>query len=363
MALRRDDVQGMKTYLQRAAQLVPWDPYYPNQIAWNLGEHALKSSSSDTVIDSLSWFRRSLKINPDQEFAYTNMGWLLINTEPEAATQSFTNSIRLIPAKKGLFFSLGYSLLQQNESTLALQAFTLEGLRNPIVLTSELWKTPLLQMVYPKLLANVETILTQFILTDQDSNLQSYWRHIRAGVRWWQGNLAAAQADWQAEDFALGNLIVQLELGDKTQISSRLPDLEPPAIAIVQAWLEVDNRPQLLKKALLLQKVSDAYVYDSEIQTDLLQRLQMSMQAANTFSDWLRLYAPSQDLRNERLGFGIISRHIDGPIPSDFWPRSENVPIQLFFSSILKSPTYNKAIDTALQPMRNQLLDDIDLLY
>ncbi|MBT9315231.1 O-antigen ligase family protein [Leptothoe spongobia] len=360
LALHQDNLQGMRRYLEKATQLVPWDPYYPNQIAWNLGDHALTGASVEALTDSLAWFQQSLEIAPAQEFVHTNMGWLLVNTEPKAATQSFMASIRLIPAKKGLFFSLGYSLLQQNELALAIQAFTLESLRSPLIVTSPLWQQPPLQMLYPQVLANVETTLTQFIATNQEPTLQSYWQHIRAGILWWRGDSAAAQVDWQAENFTLGNLFGQLDQGNKAQINSLLSDVDPASAAIIHAWLEPDNRPKLLKQALLTQTVSEVYAYDSEIQTNLLQKLQITMQTADTFSAWLKHHAPSQNLRNERLGFGIISRHIDGPIPSDFLPRSENIPMQLFFGSVLQSPAYNKALDIALQPLRNELLDNID---
>ena len=359
LALRQNNLQAARASLQRAAQLAPWEPYYPNQIAWNLGDRFLQDASTDMLSESLTWFERSLEISPYQEFAHTNLGWLSTNTDPETATRSFVSSIQLVPAKKGLFFSLGYSLLQQEEPDLALRAFVLESVRNPLILTSPLWQTPSLQTIYPQLLAAVETTLGEFIDADQVSSLRPYWSHIRAGVRWWQGDLEVAQADWRSENFDLGLLIEQLEQGDRRQISSVLSNVDTATAAVINAWLELDNRQSWLREALLTQTVSNVYATDIEAQTDLVQQLQTSMESADTFSDWLRQHAPRQNLRNERLGFGVTSRHADGPIPTDFLPRSENIPVHLFFSSIFSSPIYDKELDSFLQLARDDLLNEI----
>jgi hypothetical protein len=46
----------------------------------------------------------------------------------------------------------------------------------------------------------------------------------------------------------------------------------------------------------------------------------------------------------------VLSRHIDGPNPSDFYPRVENVAIAKFFEPIFPSPVSFPALDRALIP-------------
>jgi hypothetical protein len=82
----------------------------------------------------------------------------------------------------------------------------------------------------------------------------------------------------------------------------------------------------------------------------LIQRLADSMARASSFEDWLHHTAPSWEPRSGRLGFGVLSRHIDGPNPSDFYPRVENVAIAKFFEPIFPSPVFFPALDRALIP-------------
>ncbi|NJL45437.1 MAG: hypothetical protein HC922_06290 [Leptolyngbyaceae cyanobacterium SM2_3_12] len=89
---------------------------------------------------------------------------------------------------------------------------------------------------------------------------------------------------------------------------------------------------------------------------NVMANLVTSMDQASSFTDWLQRTAPRWQPRSGRLGFGVLSRHIDGPNPSDFYPRVENVPVVKFFEEMYPSPVYFPALDTALQPVQNRLL-------
>ena len=95
-----------------------------------------------------SWLRQGIQSSPNQEFGYTSLAWLLLNREPKAASHAFAQSAQLVPAKRGVFYGLGLSLLAQGQSELAIAAMTLEALRDPILLTSPIWKLPELKPLY-----------------------------------------------------------------------------------------------------------------------------------------------------------------------------------------------------------------------
>ncbi|NJN74171.1 MAG: hypothetical protein HC799_15895 [Limnothrix sp. RL_2_0] len=83
------------------------------------------------------------------------------------------------------------------------------------------------------------------------------------------------------------------------------------------------------------------------------------MPQATNFDEWLRAYSPTWQYRRQRSGFNVISRHIDGTNPSDFWTVSENVAVVTWFGEVFPSITYNPDFDRHIQPFRQTLLDTI----
>ena len=79
------------------------------------------------------------------------------------------------------------------------------------------------------------------------------------------------------------------------------------------------------------------------------------MAQSKSLDDWIKRHAPAQEYRRERAGFGVLSRHIDGPAPQDFFEVVDNTAMTLFLSEVLPSPVYMPDLDLALQPLRVQL--------
>jgi uncharacterized protein involved in response to NO len=78
------------------------------------------------------------------------------------------------------------------------------------------------------------------------------------------------------------------------------------------------------------------------------------MNQSATLDEWLQQNAPSWRPRNERLGFGVLSRHIDGPTPVDYLPRIENIPMNQYFAELLEVPKFSPSWDLALQTWRDE---------
>jgi len=55
----------------------------------------------------------------------------------------------------------------------------------------------------------------------------------------------------------------------------------------------------------------------------------------------------------------VLMRHDDGPSPSDFYFRWENLAMSRFFAPLLPSPGFMFALDAALQPHRDALLQKL----
>lgn len=333
--------------LTEAHNLAPWEPYYPYQLAWNLGEAGLQASNPEARTEyleqAINWFNESNDLSSVREFSHTNLAWLYMATQqPAAATEEFMIATQLVPAKRGLFYGLGVSLLEQGKLEPAIQAIALEILRDPQFMTNPIWRSGGLVQLYPAVvnavMQNYNLLLEQY---PNDSNLH----RSRGAIAWWIGDQALAERDlsrYGSEDALF------LPDANTDAIESHVK-YELPITLLHKAWAEPEKRLDYLQKAW--QEVGKLQPMNPIIEQDFL----VSMSQARSFNEWLRAYAPEWQYRRQRSGFNVISRHIDGPNPSDFWLVTENVAIVTWFNSIFPSITYRPSFEQQLQPLREQL--------
>ncbi|HWA27681.1 MAG TPA: O-antigen ligase family protein [Lacunisphaera sp.] len=91
---------------------------------------------------AVAWLNQSLALNPDQEIAHFNLGWLLLVSDPAAAERHFLAAARLVPDKGGVYFGLGLARLNQGRNDAAARAFALECVNDPRFLASPWWTVP-----------------------------------------------------------------------------------------------------------------------------------------------------------------------------------------------------------------------------
>lgn len=97
-----------------------------------------------TTPEAIALLRESLALNPDQEIAHFNLGWLLLVRDDAAAEHHLIEAIHLVPDKGGVYFGLGLARLNQNHPAEAVRAFALECLNDPAFLFSPWWREPAL---------------------------------------------------------------------------------------------------------------------------------------------------------------------------------------------------------------------------
>ncbi len=337
---------GFISHLTLSARLAPWEPYYPWQLGATLG-HLGVLGAPDLIPQGIAWFQRGIQVSPYLEFGYSNLGWLLLKSDPPAATRAFGQACRLLPGKQGVFLGLGFSLLAQGKVDLAAQAFALEALRDPPQVTSPLWRSPELLAVYQQFLGKMRAWYTQQLqLPHLADAYQVQLHHWRGALAWWQGDLTAAQADWQGwQDDPAPAVINTLAQG------GTLPVSQGTAALVGSAWLHLDRRAAYLEQAWI-------QVRHEFPPPEILGRLVVSMQKADTFDQWLH-QAPSQQYFRVRDGFSIVSRHMDGPPPVDLLPVLDNLAMTLLNPDLFPSPQYLPALDQGLQPWRQTLLDQV----
>ncbi len=357
LALRQDDINGFAQRLTQASKLAPWEPYYPYQLGWNLSDRSLNTQDPALQLrlldDGIGWLKQGNQISPYQEFGHTNLAWLLLNQDPRAASQEFARSATLVPAKRGVFYGLGVSLLMRGQKERAIAAFGLEALRDPNFITSPIWQLKELQPLLTPVLNHAEARYTEGLSQHAQSPAQAtFWHQLRGGLRWWRGDLVGAQADLETAGTPESRLVLALGAGKSVAAElAQLPD--GPSKLAIAAWLNPDKRQDLLRRAWI-------WAEYAEPPPALLQQLVDAMGRSTSFDQWLKQNAPSRSYRRERAGFGVLSRHIDGPIPVDFLKVMENVPVTRFFDHlILRDLSFVPDLDRLLQAERQALLDQV----
>ncbi|MEB3290440.1 MAG: O-antigen ligase family protein, partial [Leptolyngbya sp.] len=343
-ALTKQDLNRFAQRLDRAHQLAPWEIYYPYQLGWNLGDLSYQVTDNPDLRsrleqDAIAWFERGNSTVPYQEFGHSNLGWLLIQqNDPAAAKASFQRSIDLLPAKSGVFFGLGFSCWQMGDRACAVDAFALELMRHPVVLTSPMWRFGTLAPLYTSVTDRLETLYGDLLAQHTDDPaLTAFLHQGRGTLRWWIGAGDAAAEDWARAGGPVAQALLTLTQGGTVD-----PETLPvsPAKYAIAAWQRPDQRQALLEKAWVTQPEDLPQLADSLPDPAMIANLVASMDNATDFKDWLQRTAPIWQPRSERLGFGVLSRHIDGPTPSDFYPRVENIPMVKFFPEVIPSPNF-----------------------
>lgn len=351
IALGEEKVDVFVERLTQANRIAPWEPYYPYQLGWNLGDFALRSQIPQLYAESIIWLQKGNAVSPYQEFGYSNLAWLLLRNDTKAASQAFVRSAQLFPAKRGVMFGLGLSLLEQGKTEQAVEAIALEGLRDPLFITSPVWRSQGLPSIYPQVLERMATRYQELLQKyEQVAEMKAYLHQSRGGMYWWQGNLEAARLDWDKYGTPLSQAVLALAQGNSPQtVLTPLPD--SPAKSVMQAWIDASQRANLLRQAWILATKS---ALPPQGEQDLL----VGMEQSQSIDRWLKENAPVWQYRRERSGFGVVSRHIDGSIPRDFWVVAENLAMTTWFNELLPSPVYLPELDLALQPWRDALIQE-----
>jgi uncharacterized protein involved in response to NO len=345
-------IEPFQKYLEQAHRLTPWEPYYSYQLGWNLSTATSEDPKLNgaRLAQSVDFFRSNVKASPNQESGTSSLGWLqMFSRQPVRATTSFFDSTHLVPAKRGGFHSLGVSLLAQGKTDWGVQAIALEIIRDPLWLTSPLWRSAQYALVYPRVQAAVVQTYQKLLQNRPAQDpLTAYLHQCLGGVYWWQGNLTEAEREWSISGSYISRQVLNLAQ-QKSAFVTKPNDGYPTAgERILNAWLEPKSRQQLIERALL--QATQAQPDPKQVQA-----IQVGMSQSKSFDQWIKQNAPTRQAPRERAGFGVLSRHIDGPAPQDFFPVIENTAMSQFLTELLPSPDYSPALDKALQPLREQL--------
>jgi uncharacterized protein involved in response to NO len=355
------DTKAFVAKLTQAQQLAPWEPYYPYQLGWYLGDIALANPNPQVqkplVESGEIWFREAMKYSPYSEFGHSNLGWLLLNDDPNAALEEFQQSAELVPARRTVMFALGQGWFAVGDEAKGIKAMALEFVRYPATWTSPIGQESAWQPYYPRILAETNAIYTELIenTNPNNTNLQRWLYQSRGMLAWWRGDIEAAKQDFRAANSEIGQLLIALDNITPENWQSRLTPTQQtfletsvknnqPWALTIQAWLQPAQRETLLTKGWL--------VAGQNLNPEIINALVNSMNNSDTFRRWLQENAPSQTFRIQRTGFNVIHRHLDGFTPEDLTILVENLPMNYLFSTLLQDLHYEPSLDQKLRQAR-----------
>ncbi len=318
--------------LQFAHKLAPWQPYYPYQLGWNLADLAITypnlPQSKAWQKDGLGWMKTAIATSPNNEAGYNAAAWLSLREDSTIAAQEaetyFRRGLELVPNKKSLSFGLGISLLRQGKNTEAIAAMTTEVINDPIFITSPIWTNAPFQSLYPQVVDNLEKIY---------ANNPSKALNL-AALRWWNGNPNAVNELRQTGN-PTAILLANAIANDTNALRSVKQNPQTPLEMVISAWLNPNLRDKLLERACVFTTSS----LPDERSVTTVKAMSDRMNQVPDFDAWLRspLSANSPlviNYRRARLGFNVVSRHLDGVVPLDFFNVSDRAEISLFLKDL-----------------------------
>ena len=119
---------------------------------------------------AVALLNESLALNPDQEIAHFNLGWLLVVSDPAGAEWHFLSAARLVPDKGGVYFGIGLARLNQGRNAGVAHAFAIECINDPRFLASPWWTVPAIAAQRDAAAIAFDKLLAPLLPTPKTSN-------------------------------------------------------------------------------------------------------------------------------------------------------------------------------------------------
>lgn len=308
--------------LDRAAALVPADPFYLHQAAAAClrAREAERDRAKRAELGAAAEQRleASLRTGAHLEFAHFNLGWLNLELgRPAAAANHFVAVAKLVPDKGGVYFGLGLARQGAGDADGAIRAFALEWVNDPLSMSSPAWEVPPLAAL--RHVVRAETLRLYSRLADElpAAAAAASW------ARWWLGEpvaMGALVGGFSADARAFAKAL--------PAIAARDPVRNPaPWAQVYSAWRDPDA----------LDGFTTAAGGDIALATALQRRARRHRSSFQAF-----LTAPTEDepallqtYRRERTGYGVLALHPDGPVLIDDYIVQRNRVAAQFASTLL----------------------------
>jgi len=175
---------------------------------------------------AIALLHESLALNPDQEIAHFNLGWLLVVRDPPAAERHFLAAAHLVPDKGGVYFGLALARLNQDRRAAAAHALALECLNDPLFLTSPWWRQPAIAALRAATIADFRNAATR-----ATSELAA-----RRDPRSRDALYIAALAAWLDGQASPGEILARAQTPERVSFFAARPPVPDFAAAPIRAY-------------------------------------------------------------------------------------------------------------------------------
>jgi len=314
---RGDDVLAA---LDRATRLTPYDPFFQHHAAATLlqaSESATGPARSDLRRAAAARLTASLATGVHAEFAHFNLGWLQLEFgAPTEAVRHFRAAAALVPDKGGVYFGLGLALQQNGARDAAVRAFALEWLNDPRSAFSPAWELPAFAALRPAVQAETLRLYDQVQRDHPPARVAGVW------MRWWLGEpLRAADL---VPGFSHASTAFAAAL--PAMAARRVLPTDAPWASLYAAWRTRAAAPGYLRAA----------AGDREFAAALARR---AARHGDDFREFLMAGTEEEPallrtFRRQRIGYGILAAHPDGPPLTDLYLVQENRVLAAFAADL-----------------------------
>ena len=318
---------------ERAAALAPREPFYPTQLAAFYGEQYLQAGNvadqtraHDRCCEIL---RRTLRVDPDQDYGHFNLGWLLLAQEPVEAGEHFRASARLSPYRGGEYLGIGLSLLGQNEEA-AATAFALEWANDPHAVSSPRWNLPPLSVWRGRTAAALQRLAGRWLKEEAlSASARAQIRYVAALTGWWVGRSADVTMLIRDGSPEQCRFFRSLDAIERRAYAPAKPGVLEPWEQLYVAW-----RDEAVPAALEAEQPAFAAALRRKIGEN--RRSFVRLLTASTAGE----AALVRFGQIERPGYSVLARNQDGFPLRDLYIYPENLVVENYASFLFPPKGY-----------------------
>ena len=328
--LERHDIPGFLRAASAAENRSRGNAFYPT----SAGSGLLRLSFAETdpnqkaELESLAIdaFLRSLKVSDAQEIAHFNLGWLLLERDPESAERHFLRASELVPDKGGVYLGVGLARYEQNDREKAIDGFALEVVNDPIFITAPFWDIPIFSVMKQRVAERAVYVLTRLAGSPK------------------------SETRYREQALETASLI--------RDIAHEIPGLRmnPTGRTLIE---DLSSNPRERSEAIRTFLVTR---HGSTVDADMVAAYTGLLDPSRLDTESLPWHPAGNEWplvriqRNERPAYGILMRNLDGPTPVDAYLVQKNGIIRDFYSSAF--PAKGHLPTTAMVQAAEMLEDD-----
>jgi hypothetical protein len=272
--------------------------------------------------------RRTLEVDPDQDYCHFNLGWLLLAQQPVEAGEHFRASAHLSPFRGGVYLGIGLSLLGRNDDA-AATAFALEWANDLHTISSPRWDPPEVSAWRGRIALTLQHLACRWLEREPlSASEQAQIRYVAALAGWWTGRSADITTLVRDGSPEQRRFFQNLDAIETRAYAPQTGTLEPWEQLYV-AW-----RDDTISASLDAEQPAFAAALRRRIARHRQSFVQLLTASTDGEAALVRFG------QNERPGYSILARNQDGFMLRDVYIYPENLVVEKYASFLFPEKGY-----------------------